>query len=151
MSDYTRLEREQASDWMADYEGFGEMRSYTEGLEAEQVALTWRRMPPGTGGRGSYGHSHRTQEELVLVLAGTVTFKVGDEIFAGRPRGRCPPRAAGGALDPQRRGRGGGTRARVGAQRRRRGRGRDARGLLARLIRTQGGPVAPHVPGPHSV
>jgi quercetin dioxygenase-like cupin family protein len=66
---------------MADYPGFGEMLSYTSGLECEQVALTVRRMPPGTGGRGSYGHSHRTQEEVILVLAGTPTVKVGDEVF----------------------------------------------------------------------
>ncbi len=85
MSEYTKLGREQANDWMAAYEGFGEMRSYTEGLEAEQVALTWRRMPPGSGGRGSYGHSHRTQEELVLVLSGTITFKVGDDVFEANP------------------------------------------------------------------
>ena len=66
-------------------EGFGEMLSYTEPLDAEQVAFTWRRMPPGTGGRGSYGHRHRTQEELYFVVAGTATFKVGDDVFeAGR-------------------------------------------------------------------
>jgi mannose-6-phosphate isomerase-like protein (cupin superfamily) len=66
---------------MADYPGFGEMRSYGEGLQAEQVALTFRRMPPGTGGRGSYGHSHKTQEEVVLVTRGRVTFKIGEEVF----------------------------------------------------------------------
>jgi mannose-6-phosphate isomerase-like protein (cupin superfamily) len=81
MSDHSVAERTQATDFMADYEGFGEMRSYTGACSAEQVALTWRRMPPGTGGRGSYGHRHRTQEELYLVVAGTVTFKVGDEVF----------------------------------------------------------------------
>jgi mannose-6-phosphate isomerase-like protein (cupin superfamily) len=81
MSDYAVADREQAIDYMADYPGFGEMRSYTAALEAEQVALTWRRMPAGTGGRGSYGHRHRTQEELYLVTAGTLTFKVGDDVF----------------------------------------------------------------------
>ena len=80
-TNYTLLSRADADDWMAGYPGFGEMRSYTAGLGAEQVALTWRSMPPGTGGRGSYGHSHKTQEELVLVVHGTVTFKVGDEVF----------------------------------------------------------------------
>lgn len=95
MSDYTIAERERANDYMAEYQGFGEMLSYTDALEAEQVALTWRRMPPGTGGRGSYGHRHRTQEELYLVLAGTVTFKVGDEVFeAGAGTAvRVPPEA----------------------------------------------------------
>lgn len=60
------------------------MLSYTDALGAEQVSLTWRSMPPGTGGRGSYGHRHRTQEELYLVLAGQVTAKIGaDEVVLG--------------------------------------------------------------------
>jgi mannose-6-phosphate isomerase-like protein (cupin superfamily) len=71
---------------MAAYEGFGEMRSYTGALACEQVAFTWRRMPPGTGGRGSYGHRHRTQEEIYFVSAGTVTFKVGDDVFEAGPQ-----------------------------------------------------------------
>ena len=85
MSDYTRVQREQADDWMAEYPSFGEMRSYTGKLGCGQVALTVRRMPPGTGGRGSYGHSHRTQEEVVLVLSGRVTFKIGDDVFDAGP------------------------------------------------------------------
>ena len=85
MSDYTHVTRGDSADWMADYPGFGEMRSYTAGLEAEQVALTWRLMPAGTGGRGSYGHSHKTQEELMLVVSGTITVKVGDEVFEAGP------------------------------------------------------------------
>jgi uncharacterized cupin superfamily protein len=70
---------------MAQYEGYGEMLSYTGALGAEQVALTWRRMPAGTGGKGSYGHRHQNQEELYLVLAGEVTFKVGDDVFTAGP------------------------------------------------------------------
>lgn len=85
MADHTKAGRDDAVDLMAAYPGFGEMLSYTGALGAEQVALTWRRMPPDTGGRGSYGHRHRTQEELYLVLAGTVTAKVGDDEFALGP------------------------------------------------------------------
>lgn len=85
MSDYSISARVDATDYMADYEGFGEMRSYTGPLGAEQVAFTWRQMPPGTGGRGSYGHRHRTQEEIYFVVSGTVTFKVGDDVFEGGP------------------------------------------------------------------
>ena len=43
-------------------------------------------MPPGTGGRGSYGHRHRTQEEIYFVTSGIVTFKVGDDVFEAGPR-----------------------------------------------------------------
>jgi mannose-6-phosphate isomerase-like protein (cupin superfamily) len=86
MSDYTVTTRDQAVDFMAAYPGFGEMRGYTAALGAEQVAFTWRRMPPGTGGRGSYGHRHRSQEEIYFVTAGTVTFKIGDHVFDAGPR-----------------------------------------------------------------
>ena len=80
MSDYTISSRGDATDYMAAYEGFGEMLSYTDCLSAEQVALTWRRMPPGTGGRGSYGHRHMTQEEIYLVVSGTLQFKLDDDV-----------------------------------------------------------------------
>ena len=55
---HTIATREQAVDFMADYPGFGEMRHYVDALGSEQVAFSWRLMPPGTGGRGSYGHRH---------------------------------------------------------------------------------------------
>ncbi|MDX6636802.1 MAG: hypothetical protein QOJ01_313 [Solirubrobacterales bacterium] len=85
MSDYTVVKREDAFDAMAEYPGFGEMRFFTSAADAEQVAISWRSMPPGTGGRGSYGHRHRTQEEIYLVTSGTLTFKVGDEEFEVGP------------------------------------------------------------------
>ena len=45
----------------------GEMRMITYQIDAEQVALTYRRMPQHTGGKGSYGHRHKTQEEICLL------------------------------------------------------------------------------------
>jgi quercetin dioxygenase-like cupin family protein len=81
MSNYTVLEGEDAIDFMSDYPGFGQMLSYTHGLGAEQVAITLRRMPPGTGGKGSYGHRHKTQEELILVVDGVLQVKVDDDEF----------------------------------------------------------------------
>ncbi len=84
--DYSISRREDAIDFMAEYEGYGEMRSYTDALATEQVAFTWRQMPPGTGGRGSYGHRHLTQEEVYFVISGTVTFKIGDDVFEAGPR-----------------------------------------------------------------
>ena len=38
-------------------------------------------MPAKTGGKGSYGHAHKTQEELYLVLSGTLQFKLDDEVL----------------------------------------------------------------------
>jgi mannose-6-phosphate isomerase-like protein (cupin superfamily) len=86
MSGYRHVRREDAVDFMADYPGFGEMRWYTEALETEQVSFSSRSMPPGTGGRGSYGHRHPGREEIYFVIAGTVTFKVGDDVFEAEAR-----------------------------------------------------------------
>ena len=83
MSGYTVISLQDAPDVLGDYPG--EMRFLTPSLDAEQAALTYRRMPPGTGGRGSYGHAHRTQEELYLVLEGALTFKIGDDVFEAAP------------------------------------------------------------------
>jgi mannose-6-phosphate isomerase-like protein (cupin superfamily) len=83
MSGYTKVDLTDAPDVLGDYPG--EMRFLAGPLEAEQAALTYRRMPPGTGGRGSYGHRHKTQEELYLVVEGTLTFKVGDDVFEAGP------------------------------------------------------------------
>ncbi len=80
MGDYKVVKREDATDWMGEYPGLGEMRSFTDALDAEQVAFTWRLMPPGTGGKGSYGHRHKDQEEIYFVTRGTVQFKLGDDV-----------------------------------------------------------------------
>jgi mannose-6-phosphate isomerase-like protein (cupin superfamily) len=95
MSDYTVAKREDAPDFMAQFPGFGEMRIFTEPAECEQVAFSWRVLPENTGGRGSYGHRHRTQEEVVFVISGTVTFKIGDDVFRVEPKGavRIAPHA----------------------------------------------------------
>jgi len=70
---------------MGEYPGLGEMRSFTDALDAEQVAFTWRLMPPGTGGKGSYGHRHKDQEEIYFVTRGTVQFKLGDDVVEVGP------------------------------------------------------------------
>jgi uncharacterized cupin superfamily protein len=85
-SGYSIAGREQALDFMADYPGFGEQCWYTEALGAEQVSFSWRRMPPGTGGRGSYGHRHPGQEEVCFVISGTVTFKIDEDVFEVGPQ-----------------------------------------------------------------
>jgi mannose-6-phosphate isomerase-like protein (cupin superfamily) len=83
---YTLATREEAIDWMEQWPGFGEMRWYSEALGTEQVSFSWRAMPAGTGGRGSYGHRHPGQEEIYFVISGTATFKVGDEVFEVGPK-----------------------------------------------------------------
>jgi len=83
---YTVAKREDAIDFMSDYPDYGEQRWYTRAIAAEQVSFSWRRMLPGTGGRGSYGHRHPGQEEVYFVISGTVTFKIDDDVFEAGPR-----------------------------------------------------------------
>jgi mannose-6-phosphate isomerase-like protein (cupin superfamily) len=58
----------------------GAMRLLSGPLASEQVTLTYREMPPRSGGKDSYGHRHKTQEEIYLVLSGRLEFKLGDEV-----------------------------------------------------------------------
>jgi quercetin dioxygenase-like cupin family protein len=55
-------------------------------------------MPQHTGSKGSYGHRHKTQEEIVLVLKGRLQFKLDDDIVElGQYEAiRIPPETARG-------------------------------------------------------
>jgi mannose-6-phosphate isomerase-like protein (cupin superfamily) len=80
MSTYTICTLEQVPDaFGGQYPG--QMRFLTEDLKARQVAITHRLMPPRSGGKGSYGHRHKTQEEIYYVISGTLQFKLQDEVL----------------------------------------------------------------------
>ena len=79
MADYVIKRLEEAPDVLGDYPG--EMRMMTYELGAEKVAFTWRRMPPKTGGKGSYGHRHKEAEEIYFVAEGTLQFKLEDQVM----------------------------------------------------------------------
>lgn len=78
MGNWTIKSLDEMDDVLGDYPGEMYMTTYAVGCE--QVALTHRRLPAQTGGKGSYGHSHKTQEELYVVLSGTLQFKLDDEV-----------------------------------------------------------------------
>ena len=78
MGGYTVITLDQVPDVLGDYPG--EMQMITYEVGAEHVAMTYRRMPQHTGGKGSYGHRHKTQEELYFVVSGRLQFKLEDEI-----------------------------------------------------------------------
>jgi mannose-6-phosphate isomerase-like protein (cupin superfamily) len=80
---YTVKKVEEIPDVSGDYPG--EMRLGRDALDCDQIAFTWRRMPPQTGGKGSYGHRHKTQEEIYCVVEGTLQFKLEDEVFDAGP------------------------------------------------------------------
>ena len=55
-----------------------EFRAATRALELRECALSYQRVPPGY--RFPYGHTHRTQEEVYVVVRGTGRMKLDDEI-----------------------------------------------------------------------
>jgi mannose-6-phosphate isomerase-like protein (cupin superfamily) len=70
----------------------GAMRFLTDHLGAEQVAFTHRLMPAKSGGKGAYGHRHKTQEEIYFVISGILQFKLDDDVVDVGPR--CAVRVA---------------------------------------------------------
>jgi uncharacterized cupin superfamily protein len=73
-------------DILGDYPG--DMKPMKNALGTSQVALTYRRMPAHTGAKGSYGHRHATQEEIIYVISGQVEVKTDTEVH------RIPARSA---------------------------------------------------------
>jgi mannose-6-phosphate isomerase-like protein (cupin superfamily) len=80
MDDYAIRQLDEIPDVLGDYPGEMRMTAASD-LGTEQVSFTWRRMPAQTGGKGSYGHRHRTQEEIYFVASGTLQFKLEDEVI----------------------------------------------------------------------
>jgi mannose-6-phosphate isomerase-like protein (cupin superfamily) len=70
-----------------------EFRAATKALELEQSGLTYQRVPPGY--RFPYGHTHKTQEEVYVVVRGGGRMKVDDDIvdLAEWDAVRVPPGA----------------------------------------------------------
>jgi mannose-6-phosphate isomerase-like protein (cupin superfamily) len=80
VADYAIKRLEEIPDVLGDYPGEMRMTAASD-LGNEQVSFTWRRMPPQTGGKGSYGHRHKTQEEIYFVASGELLFKLEDEVI----------------------------------------------------------------------
>ena len=80
MAGWTVRQLEEIPDVLGDYPGEMRMSSASD-LGSEQVAFTWRRMPAQTGGKGSYGHRHKQQEEIYFVASGTLQFKLEEEVL----------------------------------------------------------------------
>jgi quercetin dioxygenase-like cupin family protein len=80
MSEYTIVNlkevEDQAPKWNLSPDL--EARFARVALDAEQVGLTYQRLAPNH--TVPWGHTHKTQEEVFLVLSGGMEVKVGDEI-----------------------------------------------------------------------
>jgi mannose-6-phosphate isomerase-like protein (cupin superfamily) len=57
-----------------------EFRAATAALELEQSGLSYQRIPPDY--RFPFGHTHRKQEEIYVVVRGSGRMKLADEIVA---------------------------------------------------------------------
>jgi uncharacterized cupin superfamily protein len=75
---------EEIKDILGDYPG--DMKPMKAALGTSQVALTYRRMPQHTGAKGSYGHRHATQEEIIYVISGQVQVKTGPDVHVVKAR-----------------------------------------------------------------
>jgi mannose-6-phosphate isomerase-like protein (cupin superfamily) len=80
MSEYTIVNlkevEDQAPKWNLSPDL--EARFARVALDAEQVGLTYQRLAPNY--QVPWGHTHKTQEEVYVVLGGSVRVKIGDEI-----------------------------------------------------------------------
>jgi len=55
-----------------------EARFGREPLECENLGISYQRLAPGF--RTPFGHTHRQQEEVYVVLSGSARIKLGDEL-----------------------------------------------------------------------
>jgi uncharacterized cupin superfamily protein len=72
--------REDPADVGANFDGAPELEFRLAGaaLELEQSGLSYQRIPPGY--RFPYGHTHKRQEELFVVVDGSGRMKLDEEI-----------------------------------------------------------------------
>jgi mannose-6-phosphate isomerase-like protein (cupin superfamily) len=82
-ANYTVRTLAEVPDILGDYPG--EMQMLTEPLGNEQVAITYRRMPRHTGGKGGYGHRPAACEEVYFVFSGKLQFKLDGEVVEVGP------------------------------------------------------------------
>jgi mannose-6-phosphate isomerase-like protein (cupin superfamily) len=80
MSEYTKVNLKEVEDQAHNF-GLApdlEARFARVALEAELVGLSYQRLAPNF--QVPFGHTHKTQEEVYVVLSGSVRMKLGDEI-----------------------------------------------------------------------
>jgi mannose-6-phosphate isomerase-like protein (cupin superfamily) len=80
MADYTIANLKEIEDSAVKF-GYSpdlESRFAREALETEQVGLSYQRLAPDV--RGPFGHQHKQQEELYVVVGGSGRVKLDDEV-----------------------------------------------------------------------
>jgi len=81
VSGYTKLNLRDDVENSAEKFGMGdilEAHFVRDDLEATQFGLSLQRLKPNM--RLPFGHSHKTQEEVYVIVGGSGRFKLGDEV-----------------------------------------------------------------------
>ncbi len=80
MKGYSIVRADEASDSYAGSDVPGEFRRLTDGLSAEQLAVTLIRIPPHSDFEQGTGHHHDELEEIYIITRGVLTMRFGDDI-----------------------------------------------------------------------
>jgi mannose-6-phosphate isomerase-like protein (cupin superfamily) len=80
MAGYTKLNLKEVEDQAPNFglEGKIEARMARVPLELEHSGVSYQRIAPNF--RLPFGHTHKTQEEVYVVLSGALKAKLGDEV-----------------------------------------------------------------------
>ncbi len=98
MDTYTKLNLDSARDFAPEFgmQEMGEARFVRDALGAQRIGLAHYRI--NVGQRIGFGHRHGEAEEIYVILGGSGSFKVEDEVFpvAARDVVYCRPSAMRG-------------------------------------------------------
>ena len=86
MSDYTHLNlRDDVEDSAVAFGLAPDLEAHfaSKALGLEQSGISFQRLAPNH--RGAFGHHHKTQEEVYVVVGGSGKIKVGDDVRELRP------------------------------------------------------------------
>lgn len=86
MAGYTKLNLKEDVDDQGPnfgYEGKIEARMARVPLELEQSGVSYLRLAPGF--RIPWGHTHKTQEEVYVLIGGSARAKLGDDVVELKP------------------------------------------------------------------
>jgi mannose-6-phosphate isomerase-like protein (cupin superfamily) len=85
MGEYTKVNLKEVEDQAPKF-GLSpdlEARFARVPLEAELIGVTYQRLAPNL--RLPWGHSHKTQEEVYVLVSGSARMKLGDDVIEMQP------------------------------------------------------------------
>jgi len=85
MAEYTKVNLKEVEDQAPKF-GLSpdlEARFARVALEAELIGVTYQRLAPNL--RLPWGHSHKTQEEVYVLVSGSARMKLGDDVIELQP------------------------------------------------------------------